>query len=111
MHLAFMITRSESAARWSFSGGVALCLALAAVISASALAQSPTAVPESSAARNLPAPAPPSVSTGPTLTTTSSVNAPARSALSANDPPAVEVFGDEDLRTNGRLNAAGTLPL
>jgi len=111
MHLAFMITRSESAARWSFSGGVALCLALAAVISASALAQSPTAVPESSAARNLLAPAPPSVSTGPTLATTSSVNAPAGYVLSANDQVAVEGFGEDDLRTNGRLNAEGNLSL
>jgi polysaccharide export outer membrane protein len=107
-----MIIRSESAARWSFSGRVAFCLALVAVISASAFAQSPTAVPESSAARNLLAPQPPpSVPTGPTVTTTSSVNAPAGYVLSANDQVAVEVFGEDDLRTNGRLNAEGNLSL
>lgn len=110
MHLVSMITRSESAARFSFSGKVALCLALAAVISASAIAQSPTVAPESSAARNLLAPAPPSVASGPTVTT-NSVNAPAGYVLSANDQVAVEVFGEDDLRTNGRLNAEGNLSL
>jgi protein involved in polysaccharide export with SLBB domain len=110
MHLVSMITRSESAAPFSFSGKVALCLALAAVISASAMAQSPTVAPESSAARNLLAPAPPSAPSGPTVTT-NSVNAPAGYVLSANDQVAVEVFGEDDLRTNGRLNAEGNLSL
>ena len=110
MHLISMTTRSESAARLCFSGRVALCLALAAVMSGSAIAQSPTAAPESSAARNLLAPSPPSVSTGPSVMT-NSVNAPAGYVLSANDQVAVEVFGEDDLRTNGRLNAEGNLSL
>src|SRR5438132_11919234 len=110
MHLISMTTRSDSAARLSFSGLGALCLAVAAVLSASAIAQSPTAAPESSAARNLLAPSPPSVSTGPSVTT-NSVNAPSGYVLSANDQVAVEVFGEDDLRTNGRLNAEGNLSL
>src|SRR2546430_573240 len=35
------------------------------------------------------------------------VSAPAGYVLSANDQIAVEVFGEDDLRTNGRLNAEG----
>ena len=106
-----MTTRSESAARLSFSGKVALCFALAAAMSVSAIAQSPSPVPESTAARNLLAPSPPPpVSNNPSVTT-SSVNAPAGYVLSANDQVAVEVFGEDDLRTNGRLNAEGNLSL
>jgi len=75
-----------------------------------AAAQSPTAAPESSAARHLLAPAPTAVPTGPSVTT-NSVNAPAGYVLSANDQVAVEVFGEDDLRTNGRLNAEGNVSL
>ncbi len=39
------------------------------------------------------------------------VSAPQGYVLSANDQVAVEVFGEEDLRTNGRLNAEGNLSL
>jgi protein involved in polysaccharide export with SLBB domain len=71
-------------------------------------AQSPTAAPES-AARNFLAPSPPAT-TGPTVTA-NAVTAPSGYVLSANDQVAVEVFGEEDLRTNGRLNAEGNLSL
>src|SRR5438552_9108944 len=37
------------------------------------------------------------------------VSAPSGYILSANDQVAVEVFGEEDLRTNGRLNGEGNL--
>jgi polysaccharide export outer membrane protein len=37
------------------------------------------------------------------------VSAPSGYVLSANDQVAVEVFGEEDLRTNGRLNGEGNL--
>ncbi len=40
-----------------------------------------------------------------------SISAPTGYQLSANDQVAVEVFGEEDLRTNGRLNAEGNLSL
>jgi polysaccharide export outer membrane protein len=72
-------------------------------------AQSPTAAPESSAGRNLLPPSPP-VTTGPNPST-NAVAAPSGYVLSANDQVAVEVFGEDDLRTNGRLNAEGNLSL
>jgi protein involved in polysaccharide export with SLBB domain len=50
---------------------------------------------------NSPLPAAESLSAG--------VSAPAGYILSANDQVAVEVFGEEDLRTNGRLNGEGNL--
>ncbi len=37
------------------------------------------------------------------------LSAPSGYQLSANDQVAVEVFGEDDLRTNGRLNAEGNL--
>ena len=39
------------------------------------------------------------------------ISAPTGYQLSANDQVAVEVFGEDDLRTNGRLNAEGNLSL
>jgi protein involved in polysaccharide export with SLBB domain len=112
MHLVSMTTRSESGALSSFKGSAALWVAFAALAFASprANAQSPTTAPESSAARNLLAPSPPSLSTGPSVST-NSVTAPSGYVLSANDQVAVEVFGEDDLRTNGRLNAEGNLSL
>ena len=75
-------------------------------------AQSPTIAPppQSSAARNLLSASPPPLSTGPSVST-NSVTAPSGYVLSANDQVAVEVFGEDDLRTNGRLNAEGNLSL
>lgn len=40
-----------------------------------------------------------------------SISAPSGYQLGANDQVAVEVFGEDDLRTNGRLNAEGNLSL
>src|SRR6476660_3392881 len=37
------------------------------------------------------------------------LSAPTGYILSANDQVAVEVFGEDDLRTNGRLNGEGNL--
>jgi polysaccharide export outer membrane protein len=82
-------------------------LALAFVIM-QASAQSPTPPPPSNSARDLLAPLPPS--TGPNVTT-NAVTAPSGYILSANDQVAVEVFGEDDLRANGRLNAEGNLSL
>ncbi|HEV2804413.1 MAG TPA: polysaccharide biosynthesis/export family protein [Chthoniobacterales bacterium] len=107
-----MITRSEFAARFSFKERLARGLALAFVVfvALEANGQSPTVAPDSSsAARNLLVPSPP-VSNGPSVTT-NSVTAPAGYVLTANDQVAVEVFGEEDLRTNGRLNGEGNLSL
>ena len=42
---------------------------------------------------------------------TGGVSAPAGYTLSPNDQVAVEVFGEDDLRTNGRLNGEGNVSL
>ena len=117
MVLVSMTTRSESAAHSSFRRSIPFWITIVAgaFLVVGLYAQSPTAAPptasESSAARNLLAPPPPpAVSTGPTVTT-NSVTAPSGYVLSANDQIAVEVFGEDDLRTNGRLNAEGNLSL
>jgi polysaccharide export outer membrane protein len=93
----------------NFRRAVALALTVL-VLAFEAKAQSPSPIPESSAARNLLAPAPPPTSTGPSVST-NSVTAPSGYVLSANDQVAVEVFGEDDLRTNGRLNGEGNLSL
>ncbi len=51
----------------------------------------------------------PTVSAAASNSTVSAVSAPAGYILSANDQVAVEVFGEDDLRTNGRLNPEGNL--
>jgi protein involved in polysaccharide export with SLBB domain len=101
--------RSNSRAKRSLSR---LCVGLLAFAFALELsAQSPSAAPDSAARKLLDAPPPPSsTTTGPTVTT-NAVTAPSGYVLSANDQIAVEVFGEDDLRTNGRLNAEGNLSL
>ncbi len=64
----------------------------------------PPAVSASSAAA-AGAPAQNAVSSG------DAISAPSGYQLSANDQVAVEVFGEDDLRTNGRLNPEGNLSL
>jgi protein involved in polysaccharide export with SLBB domain len=56
----------------------------------------------------IPANSAPSAVTAPAR---NSVSAPSGYVLSANDQIAVEVFGEDDLRTNGRLNGEGNLSL
>ncbi|HVF70750.1 MAG TPA: polysaccharide biosynthesis/export family protein [Chthoniobacterales bacterium] len=77
-------------------------------LQAPAQTQSPPPAP-SDAARNILAP-PPANNSGPSVAT-NAVTAPSGYVLSANDQVAVEVFGEDDLRTNGRLNAEGNLSL
>jgi len=48
-------------------------------------------------------------STMPPPSSSMGVSAPAGYILSANDQISVEVFGEDDLRTNGRLNPEGNL--
>src|SRR5437016_12680131 len=110
-----MTIRLDSALRLRFKGHLALFRSLAAgscalvialsLVPFSAVAQSPTVAPDSG--RNL---LPPPATTAPNVTT-NAVTAPSGYLLSANDQVAVEVFGEEDLRTNGRLNAEGNLSL
>ena len=117
MHLVFMTTKSDSAVCSSFKRKRSLSRYLAAFTCAlsfcafpplQANAQSPS--PATDAASKLLAPSPPSTATGPTVTT-NAVTAPSGYVLSANDQVAVEVFGEDDLRTSGRLNAEGNLSL
>jgi protein involved in polysaccharide export with SLBB domain len=53
----------------------------------------------------------PSSVTAPAATPLTGVSAPTGYVLSANDQVAVEVFGEDDLRTTGRLNSEGNLSL
>lgn len=104
--------RKLSLSRSLAAGLRVLCAGLLALafVPMQAAAQSPTAAPPSDSARNLLAPSPPSTSSGPSVTT-NAVTAPSGYVLSANDQVAVEVFGEDDLRTSGRLNAEGNLSL
>jgi polysaccharide export outer membrane protein len=56
-----------------------------------------------------PAAPPPASASAPAAS--GAINAPSGYVLSPNDQVAVEVFGEEDLRTNGRLNGEGNLSL
>jgi polysaccharide export outer membrane protein len=88
-----------------------LLLIAVTVTAGSLLAQSPAPVASAEPVRptypvpgmssSAPAPAAPALPPG--------VSAPSGYILSANDQVAVEVFGEEDLRTNGRLNGEGNL--
>src|SRR5437868_15419949 len=78
----------------------------------SLLAQSPAPVAsaESTSRPSYPVPGTSSNSSPGALAPLSAgVSAPAGYILSPNDQVAVEVFGEEDLRTNGRLNGEGNL--
>lgn len=118
MNLVSMITRSDFAPRSRSRRARTLssvllatfCSTWVALTPVETSAQSPTAAPNSSTSRNLLPSPPPAVSNAPAAST-NSVTAPSGYVLSANDQVAVEVFGEDDLRTNGRLNAEGNLSL
>ncbi len=82
--------------------------ALVICVSGSARAQAPA--PAAPAPQAAPAAAAPAQA-APASAPISGVSAPAGYVLSANDQVAVEVFGEEDLRTNSRLNGEGNLSL
>jgi protein involved in polysaccharide export with SLBB domain len=88
----------------------ALFIAAMTVLPVSLPAQLPTAAPAT--AESLAAPprttasAAPATSSAPAPAT---LSAPTGYILSPNDQVAVEVFGEEDLRSNGRLNGEGNL--
>jgi protein involved in polysaccharide export with SLBB domain len=70
------------------------------------LAQPPAPAREDTPFQRATASAPPAANSGPAM---AALSAPTGYILSANDQVAVEVFGEEDLRTNGRLNGEGNL--
>jgi polysaccharide export outer membrane protein len=76
-------------------------------IVAFAQTSSPFASKPAEATATTVAPSAPSAASAPA----NGVSAPTGYVLSANDQVAVEVFGEDDLRTNGRLNGEGNLSL
>ena len=74
-------------------------------------AQSPGAATarEDASAQQRTASAGNSSSSGKAVPAIATLSAPTGYVLSPNDQVAVEVFGEEDLRTNGRLNGEGNL--
>ena len=90
-----------------------LLLIVVAGIAGPLLAQSPAPVASAEPVRpTYPVPGMSSSSAGPAAVTAPlppGVSAPSGYILSANDQVAVEVFGEDDLRTNGRLNGEGNL--
>lgn len=60
---------------------------------------------------NQPAAAPVTAPAQPAAGGPQAISAPTGYKLGANDQVAVEVFGEDDLRSNGRLNAEGNLSL
>ena len=90
-----------------------LLLFVVAGLAAPVLAQSPAPAASAEPMRpSYPVPGMSSTSPGPAAAAPAlppGVSAPSGYILSANDQVAVEVFGEEDLRTNGRLNGEGNL--
>lgn len=79
------------------------------IVASLARAQS-TAPPDTQSAATAPAP-PASTTTANIAQPVTGVSAPPGYILSPNDQVAVEVFGEDDLRTNARLNGEGNLSL
>jgi protein involved in polysaccharide export with SLBB domain len=67
--------------------------------------------PRPPAVTQMPSAAPVTIPGQGTGSAADSISAPTGYQLSANDQVAVEVFGEDDLRTSGRLNAEGNLSL
>src|SRR5256884_9046859 len=92
-----------------------LLLIAVTVTTGSLLAQSPGPVASAEPVRpSYPIPGMSSTSPAPgaaAVPLPPGVSAPSGYTLSANDQVAIEVFGEEDLRTNGRLNGEGNLSL
>src|SRR5205085_6372967 len=90
-----------------------LLLIVVAGIAGPLLAQSPAPVASAEPVRpSYPIPGMSSSSPAPGAATAPlppGVSAPAGYILSTNDQVAVEVFGEDDLRSNGRLNGEGNL--
>jgi len=81
---------------------VALALLLPGLMLAQTMPGTAASQPATASTSRAPASAPPS---------TAGVSVPAGYILSANDQVSVEVFGEDDLRANGRLSPEGNLNL
>lgn len=98
--------RPFSAARACFR--IPVALASLFTVATPVFSQAPPAAAPAAQAAPAAAPAQQSAAASAPVT---GVSAPAGYILSANDQIAVEVFGEEDLRTNSRLNGEGNLSL
>jgi protein involved in polysaccharide export with SLBB domain len=91
----------------------AFCLALFLSVGTSAFSQAPSSNQSSqdisSQQRSNPSSGNNSNSSASASGSIPTLSAPTGYILSANDQVAVEVFGEDDLRTNGRLNGEGNL--
>ena len=85
-----------------------LLLVAATVFSISGYGQGPSAAPQEPVRSRSAASTPPAANSAP-APAAGAISAPTGYVLTANDQVAVEVFGEEDLRTNGRLNGEGNL--
>ena len=108
-----MTIKSASALRSPFSGRRFALLGRSVALLASLLLVFATdfCFGQGNAPIQPPAPQPAPAAAAPAATGSQSggVSAPAGYVLSANDQISVEVFGEDDLRTNGRLNGEGNL--
>lgn len=92
----------------SKTGGMR-CILFALFLPMAAFAQQTSgAPPEDSGRTRNSAPAQPATSSAPGP---AGISAPTGYVLSSNDQIAVEVFGEEDLRTAGRLNGEGNMSI
>jgi protein involved in polysaccharide export with SLBB domain len=96
------LNRLRARARWRWLLA-ALAFSLLPGLLLAQIAPATTGLQPSGPASTLQSPGPSAFTPG------GSVSAPPGYILSANDQVAVEVFGEEDLRTNGRLNPEGNL--
>jgi protein involved in polysaccharide export with SLBB domain len=90
----------------------AFLFAVATLLPLTLLAQSPAPAPREEAPpppRSSSSNNSPSNSNSNNSAPVASLSAPTGYVLSANDQVAVEVFGEDDLRSNGRLNGEGNL--
>ena len=106
-----MTTNSVSGPRSHFSSRFVLLLLGLGLIPVCSLGQSNVFDSPRQPAVNQPATAPVTAPAAVAPSGPESISAPSGYQLGANDQVAVEVFGEEDLRTNGRLNAEGNLSL
>lgn len=89
----------------------ALFLALSFASTIGAQSPAPSAAPaEPPRAATIAVPTAPPISSG-AASNANVVSAPTGYTLSANDQVAIEVYGEEDLRTNARLSADGSISL
>jgi polysaccharide export outer membrane protein len=86
-----------------------LLIAVGAFLPLAAFSQSPGATTSDAANYNSSNSSAAPAASASTLTQMAAVSAPSGYVLSANDQVGVDVFGEDDLRTAGRLNSEGNL--